>query len=194
VEYNLADILESVIDVVGDREALVTAERRLTFAELEARANRLAHHLKSIGVGPGDHVGVQLYNCTEYVESMVACFKIRAVPINVNYRYVEDELAYLFNDADLVALVHDTEFTQRVEAVRERTPKLRSFITVGDGSGSEGSIRYDDALAAQPDTRGFGPRSADDLYIIYTGGTTGMPKGVMWRHEDLFFAGMGGAT
>jgi acyl-CoA synthetase (AMP-forming)/AMP-acid ligase II len=193
VEYNLADILESVIDVVGDREALVTAERRLTFAELEARANRLAHHLESVGVGPGDHVGVQLYNCTEYVETMVACFKIRAVPINVNYRYVEDELAYLFNDADLVALVHDTEFTPRVEAVRERTPKLRSFITVGEGSGSEGSVRYDDALAAQPETRGFGPRSADDLYIIYTGGTTGMPKGVMWRHEDLFFAGMGGA-
>jgi 3-oxocholest-4-en-26-oate---CoA ligase len=193
VEYNLADILESVVDVVGDREALVTAERRLTFAELDARANRLAHHLESIGVKPGDHVGVQLYNCTEYVETMIACFKVRAVPINVNYRYVEDELAYLFNDADLVALVHDTEFTPRVEAVRERTPKLRSLVTVGSGEQPAGAVRYDDAIAAQPDTRGFGPRSADDLYIIYTGGTTGMPKGVMWRHEDIFFAGMGGA-
>jgi acyl-CoA synthetase (AMP-forming)/AMP-acid ligase II len=193
VEYNLADIFESVVDVVGDREALVTADRRLTFAELEARANRLAHHLESVGVGPGDHVGVQLYNCTEYVETMIACFKVRAVPINVNYRYVEDELAYLFNDADLVALVVDTEFTERVDKVRPRAPQLRHVLTVGAGPGPDGSMRYDDAIAAQPDSRGFGPRSADDLYIIYTGGTTGMPKGVMWRHEDIFFAGMGGA-
>ncbi|MBV9293536.1 MAG: acyl-CoA synthetase [Frankiales bacterium] len=193
MEYNLADIFESVVDVVGDREALVCGDRRLTFDELERRANRLAHHLQSVGVRPGQHVGVQLYNCTEYVETMLACFKIRAVPINVNYRYVEDELAYLFDDADLVALVHDTEFSTRVEAVRSRTPKLHSFITVGDGPQSMGAVDYDDALAAQHDGRDFDPRSADDLYIIYTGGTTGMPKGVMWRQEDLFFAGMGGA-
>ncbi|MDQ1706216.1 MAG: 3-oxocholest-4-en-26-oate---CoA ligase [Frankiaceae bacterium] len=193
MEYNLADIFESVVDVVGDREALVCAGRRLTYTELEARANRLAHHLESIGVGPGDHVGVQLYNGTEYVETMIACFKVRAVPINVNYRYVEDELAYLFNDADVVALVHDTEFTPRVEAVRSRTPRLKHFITVGSGTRTDGAVDYDDALAAQPDSRGFGARSGDDLYVIYTGGTTGMPKGVMWRQEDLFFAGMGGA-
>ncbi|MDQ1697707.1 MAG: 3-oxocholest-4-en-26-oate---CoA ligase [Frankiaceae bacterium] len=193
MEYNLADIFESVVDVVGEREALVCGGRRLTYAELEARSNRWAHHLQSAGVGPGDHVGVQLYNCTEYVETMIACFKIRAVPINVNYRYVEDELAYLFNDADVVALVHDTEFTSRVEAVRARTPKLRHLVTVGTGDRPNGAIDYDDALAAQDSGRSFAPRSADDLYVIYTGGTTGMPKGVMWRQEDLFFAGMGGA-
>jgi acyl-CoA synthetase (AMP-forming)/AMP-acid ligase II len=193
VHYNLADIFESVVDVIGDREALVCGDRRLTYSALEARANRLAHHLESVGIAPGDHVGLQLYNCTEYVEAMIACFKVRAVPVNVNYRYVEDELAYLFNDADLVAVIVDTEFAERIDAVRSRTPALRHVISVGMRQRPEGAVDYDDALAGQPDTRGFPQRSPDDLYIIYTGGTTGMPKGVMWRQEDLFFAGMGGA-
>ena len=193
MDYNLADIFESVADAVPDREALVCGERRLTYAELEARANRLAHHLSGAGVGAGDHVGVQLYNCTEYVEAMIACFKIRAVPVNVNYRYVEDELVYLFTDADLVALLVDTEFTDRVDAIRDRTPMLRHVISVGAGRRPEGAVDFDDAVADEKDSRDFGPRSGDDLYIIYTGGTTGMPKGVMWRQEDLFFAGMGGA-
>jgi 3-oxocholest-4-en-26-oate---CoA ligase len=192
VDYNLADIFESLVDVIGDREALVCGDRRLTYAALEERANRLAHHFLGIGVQPGDHVGVQLYNCTEYVETMIACFKVRAVPVNVNYRYVEEELLYLFNDADLVALVHDTEFTPRIRAVSPEAPMLRAFVTVGAGEAPDGAVRYDDAIAAQDSVRKFGPRSPDDLYIIYTGGTTGMPKGVMWRQEDLFFAGMGG--
>jgi acyl-CoA synthetase (AMP-forming)/AMP-acid ligase II len=193
VEYNLADIYESLVDVVGDREALVFEDQRLTFADLEAVANRLAHHLLSIGVQPGDHVGVQLYNCVEYVATMVACFKVRAVPVNVNYRYVEEELLYLFNDADLVALVHDVEFTPRINAIKDRAPKLKSFISVGVGEAPEGAVNWNDALAAQsPAREGFGQRSSDDLYIIYTGGTTGMPKGVMWRQHDIFYAGMGG--
>jgi acyl-CoA synthetase (AMP-forming)/AMP-acid ligase II len=193
VEYNLADIFESLVDVVGEREALVCGDRRLTYAELEARANRLAHHLQSAGVGPGDHVGVQLYNCTEYVEAMIACFKIRAVPINVNYRYVEDELVYLFTDADIVALLVDTEFSPRIDAIRERVPLLRHVISVGTGTPPKGAVEFNEATLAESSERtGFPQRSADDLYIIYTGGTTGMPKGVMWRHEDLFFAGMGG--
>jgi 3-oxocholest-4-en-26-oate---CoA ligase len=193
VEYNLADIFESLVDVIGDREALVCGDRRLTYAELDDRSNRLAHHLLSIGIKPGDHVGVQSYNCTEYVETMIACFKVRAVPVNVNYRYVEEELLYLFRDADLVALVHDTEFTPRINAVRPDAPMLREFVSIGAGETPEGAVRFDDAIAAQDNARGFEPRSADDIYIIYTGGTTGMPKGVMWRQEDLFFAGMGGA-
>jgi acyl-CoA synthetase (AMP-forming)/AMP-acid ligase II len=194
VEYNLGDIFESLVDAIGDREALVCGDRRLTFNELEDRANRLAQHLLSIGVKPGNHVGVQLYNCTEYVETMIACFKIRAVPVNVNYRYVEEELLYLFKDADLVALVHDTEFTGRINAVREQAPLLANFISVGDGERPPGAVGFDDVLASNTNTRdGFPVRSADDLYIIYTGGTTGMPKGVMWRQEDIFFAGMGGA-
>jgi 3-oxocholest-4-en-26-oate---CoA ligase len=192
VEYNLADIFESLVDVIGDREALVCGDRRLTYAELETRANRLAQYFLSIGIKPGDHIGVQLYNCTEYVETMVACFKVRAVPVNVNYRYVEDELLYLFKDADLVALVHDTEFTGRINAVRGEAPLLTHFLAVGDGELPEGGVRFDDATGSQQDLRNYGPRSPDDLYVIYTGGTTGMPKGVMWRQEDLFFAGMGG--
>ena len=192
MEYNLADIFESLVDVVGEREALVCGERRLTYTELEDRSNRLAQHLRGVGVKPGDHVGVQLYNCSEYVETMIACFKVRAVPINVNYRYVEEELLYLYTDADLVALVHDTEFTPRIEAVRDRAPMLREFVSVGDDTVPAGARRYDEILAAYPNVRDYDPRSADDLYIIYTGGTTGMPKGVMWRQEDLFFAGMGG--
>ncbi|HEX3822903.1 MAG TPA: acyl-CoA synthetase [Mycobacteriales bacterium] len=192
MDYNLADIFESLVDVIGDREALVCGDRRLTYTELEARANRLANHFLSIGIKPGDHLGVQLYNCTEYVETMIAAFKVRAVPVNVNYRYVEEELLYLFNDADLVALVHDTEFTPRINTVSPRAPKLQAFLSVGGGETPEGAVRFDDATAAQPPVRDFAPRSGDDLYIIYTGGTTGMPKGVMWRQEDLFFAGMGG--
>ena len=133
MDFNLADIFESVADTVPDREALIFGDRRLTYAELERRANRLAHHFLDVGVKPGDHIGLQLYNCTEYVEAMIACFKVRAVPVNVNYRYVEDELAYLFNDADLVAVLVDTEFTDRISAVRARTPKLRHVVTVGNG-------------------------------------------------------------
>ena len=195
MEFNIADLYESVADAIGDREALVCGGRRLTYAELDARANRLAHHLSAQGIGPGDHVGVQMYNSTEYLETMLACFKIRAVPINVNYRYVEEELAYLYEDADLVAVVFDAEFASRVDAVGGRAGKVKHLLAVGDTAAAPlpaETVLYDEAVAAQPDTRGFGPRSADDLYIIYTGGTTGMPKGVMWRHEDLFYAGMGG--
>jgi len=164
VEFNLADIFESLVDVIGDREALICGDRRLTFTELEKRANRLAHHFLSIGVKPGNHVGVQLYNCTEYVETMIACFKVRAVPVNVNYRYVEEELLYLFNDADIVALVVDTEFTPRINAVRDRAPKLANILTVGDGEKPVGAIDYDEALAAQSESReGFPERSSDDL-------------------------------
>ena len=183
MEYNLADLFESVVDAVPEREALVCGDRRLTFAELDARANRLAHHLAGVGVGPGDHVGVQLYNGPEYVETVLACLKLRAVPININYRYVAAELAYLYSDADLVGLVYDVEFTDRV--AEARTPMMRHVLEVG-------SPPYEDAVAGGDPERDFGPRSADDHYIIYTGGTTGMPKGVVWRHEDLFFAGMGG--
>src|SRR3712207_6621760 len=130
MEFNLADLFESVADAAGDREALVCGERRLTYAALDGRANRLAHHLQAAGVRPGEHVGVHLYNGTEYVETVLAALKIRAVPVNVNYRYVEDELAYLYADADLVALVHDAEFSTRVAAVLDRTPKLRHRVVV----------------------------------------------------------------
>jgi acyl-CoA synthetase (AMP-forming)/AMP-acid ligase II len=119
---------------------------------------------------------------------MLAALKIRAVPINVNYRYVESELLYIFRDSDSVALLYDPEFDERVAATVPEAPKLRHFISVGGPSSVPGAVRYEEALAAQPATRGFPARSADDTYIIYTGGTTGMPKGVMWGTEDLLFA------
>ena len=196
MQFNIADLFEAVVDAVPDREALYAEGRRLTFRQLDARANRLAHHFASIGIGSGDHVGCHMMNGTEYLETMIALFKIRAVPVNVNFRYVEDELLYLYEDADLVGVVYDTEFADRVAAVLPRTNKLQHLVAVGPADGvalPAGSVLYDDALAAQPEDRsGFPERSADDLFIIYTGGTTGMPKGVMWRQEDIFFAGMGG--
>ena len=196
MEFNLADLFESVVDAVPDRVALVCGDRRLTYRELDERANRLAHHLQDAGVGPGEHVGMYLYNSTEYVEGMLACVKIRAVPVNVNYRYVEGELKYLFDDADLVALLHQREFAPRIAAVRSEVAKLRHLIYVDDASGVDvsGSVRYEDAIESSPPSRGFEPRSPDDLFIIYTGGTTGMPKGVMWRQEDIFFTAMGGGN
>jgi len=197
VQFNLADLFESIVDVVPERDALVVGQQRRTFAQLEERANRLAHHLAGQGVGPGDHVGLYLYNSAEYIEAMFAAFKLRAVPINVNFRYVADELQYLFDDADLVALLYQRELSPRVSAVSHRVPKLRHFVAVDDGSGIElqqGTVPYEEALASASPKRQFAPRSPDDLYIIYTGGTTGMPKGVMWRHEDAFFSCLMGAN
>ena len=196
-EFNLADIWEGAADVVPHREALVVVggpnPRRLTYGELEARANRLAHALAERGVGPGDHVGCYLRNGTEYVEAFLAAFKLRAVPINVNYRYVADELAYLFDDADLVALVHHAEFADRVAEVAPRVPGLTTYLVVADGTGpTDGAEDYETVLAAASPERDFGPRSGDDHYVLYTGGTTGMPKGVVWRQEDAFFACIGG--
>ncbi|MFF9011573.1 acyl-CoA synthetase [Streptomyces sp. NPDC014870] len=202
MEYNLADLFESVVDVVPEREVLVYvdhpgtgAERRLTYAQLDAAANRLAHHLVDSGIRPGEHLGIHMYNGIEYLQTVLACLKARIVPVNVNYRYVEEELVYLYRDADLAALVFDAEFTERVAAARPQTEKLRHLVRVGtppEDAPSLACVPFTDAEAAGSPERGFAPRSADDLFIIYTGGTTGMPKGVMWRQEDLFFAGLFG--
>jgi acyl-CoA synthetase (AMP-forming)/AMP-acid ligase II len=182
--FNLADLFELVADAASEREAIIAGDRRLTYSQLDERANRLAHHLQSLGVGRDDFVGLHLLNGTEYAEGMLACFKIRAVPVNVNFRYVTDELKHLFEDADLVVNITNARFADRVEAIRADLPKLREVIVVEDD--------YEERLAASQPERDFGERASDDLYCAYTGGTTGLPKGVIWTHEDIFFAGMGG--
>ena len=196
--FNLADLIEMVSDAVpADREAVVCGDRRFTYRQLDRQANRLAHYLRSRGVGAADHVGLYMYNCGQYLESLLACFKIRAVPININYRYVGDELAYVIGNADMVALIHGLEFSGRIVEVRARCPRLRFTVAVEDGSGADASALdsapYDEAVAGQSAERDFGERSDDDLFILYTGGTTGMPKGVMWPHKAVFYGGLGGA-
>ncbi len=196
MEYNLADLWERVVDTVPDREALVAGDVRLSYAEADDRIDRLAHFLTGLGIGPGDHIALYLQNGVEYLEGMLAAFKIRAVPVNVNFRYVEEELRYLFNDADTKAVLFHREFAPKLEAIRNQVHGLTGFIVVEDGSDHDitalGATRYEDAIADTPGGRDFPPRSADDQYILYTGGTTGMPKGVMWRHEDIFFGAFGG--
>ncbi|MFC7386284.1 acyl-CoA synthetase [Sphaerisporangium rhizosphaerae] len=193
MEFNHADLFEGLADAIGDRVAVVCGEARLTYAGLEAHANRLAHFLMERGVGPGRHVGIQMYNGVEYIAALLATLKIRAVPVNVNYRYVESELLYLYTDSDIVALLYDTEFDDRVAATAPKCARLETLVAVGGPSRVEGAVPYEQAVIGRPDGReGFPRRSGEDLYIIYTGGTTGMPKGVMWRTRDLFMAFGGG--
>lgn len=193
MNFNIADLYESLADVIGDRTAVVCGDQRLTFRELDERANRLASFMRGRGIGPRDHVGLYLYNGVEYLEAMLAAFKLRAVPVNINYRYVADELHYLCSNADLVALFHHASASAAVQAVAHRVPTLRTLVSVRDAETSiAGAFDYQEAMAKGSPARDFGPRSGDDLYVIYTGGTTGMPRGVMWRHEDVFFAGLQG--
>ena len=196
--FNLADLYESVADAIGDRTAVVVGDVRRTYRELDERANRLAHHLIDAGVKPGEHVGMYMMNAVEYVESLVACLKARAVPINVNFRYVEEELRYLLDDADVVALIHGRQFVPRLQAIRDQIPALRHLIVTEDGGDADasmlGSVTYEDALAGASPARDFAERSEDDHFIISTGGTTGFPKGVVWRQEDFFFTCLGGGN
>lgn len=199
LHFQLADLFENVADHVPDRVAIVHGERRLSFAQVDERATRLAHHLQSRGVGAGDRVGIYMYNRPEYIEGALAAFKLGASPVNINFRYVEDELRYLFDDAEIAALVLAREFAPRAAAVAGGVPSLHACVIVEDGTahalaGLPSPVSYDDALASGSPERDFPERSPDDVYLIYTGGTTGMPKGVMWRHEDVFFAGLQGGN
>ncbi len=192
---NIADLFEHAVDAVPERTALIVGDRRLTYAELEAEANRLAHHLAAQGIGVGDHVGVYSKNSIEHVVALLATFKLRAISININFRYVEGELDYIVDNADLVALLHERTYTPLVAKVAPKHDKLRHVIVMEDGTdagspegdaSSYGGVAWADAVGGQSAERDFGPRSNDDLYIVYTGGTTGYPKGVMWRHEDVW--------
>ncbi|WP_219468132.1 acyl-CoA synthetase [Nonomuraea rhizosphaerae] len=191
MEFNHADLFEGIADAVGDRTAVACEDEHRTYAELDAEANRLAHYLLDLGIKPGQHVGLQLFNGIPYIAGHLAALKIRAVPINVNYRYVESELLYLYKDSDIRALIYDVELEPRVAAVKDEAPLLEHLIAVG-GPSSIG-VPYAEALERGSPERGFEQRSGEDVYIIYTGGTTGMPKGAMWHSEDLFM-GFGGGN
>jgi 3-oxocholest-4-en-26-oate---CoA ligase len=193
---NIADLAEHAIDAVPDRVALISGGEELTYAQLEEKANRLAHYLKDQGVKKDDKVGLYCRNRIEIVIAMLGIVKAGAILVNVNFRYVEGELKYLFDNSDMVAVVHERRYADRVANVLPETPDVKTVLVVEDGSDDDfaryGGVEFEAALAQGSPERDFGPRSEDDIYLLYTGGTTGFPKGVMWRHEDIYRVLFGG--
>jgi 3-oxocholest-4-en-26-oate---CoA ligase len=208
MEFNLAEVQEAVAAAVPDRECIVWRDRRLSYAEVTDRTRRLANHLLSLGLGPSRerdelaghesgqaHLACYLHNGNEYIEAMLGAYKARVAPFNVNYRYVAEELRYLLTDAGARAIVYHSAFADCLDAVRRDVPQLEVLLQVDDGTGApllDGATWYEDALAAASPARPEVAWSPDDLYILYTGGTTGMPKGVLWRQADIFVGAMGG--
>ena len=193
---NIADLAEHAIDAVPDRVALISADQQLTYAQLEQKANRLAHYLIDEGVKKDDKVGLYCRNRIEIVIAMLGIVKAGAILVNVNFRYVEGELKYLFENSDMVALVHERRYADRVANVLPETPNVKTILAIEDGSDDDfqryGGVEFYSALEKGSPERDFGERSADDIYLLYTGGTTGFPKGVMWRHEDIYRVLFGG--
>ena len=188
MDWSFASVFESVADSLSERTALVQGDRRQTWGELDDRAARLAGALNDLGLGPDSKVASYLYNSNEYLEGLYATFKLRGVPVNVNYRYLEDELAYLLDNSDAEVVLFHGSLAEHVDAVRARLPKLKAVVQVDDGSPPvDGALRYEDLIADSTPMERV-ERSGDDYLFLYTGGTTGMPKGVMWRQEDLFWS------
>ena len=212
-QFDLATVSEVVAAAVPDREAVIFGDRRLTFSQLAERSRRLASFLHDRGLGchterselashesGQDHVALYLYNGNEYVEGILGCAKARAVSFNVNYRYVAEELRYLLDNAGARGIIFHATFAPVVADLLETMPpderaRIGVLMQVADDSGEalvDGAVDYEEALAASdPAGPGLIP-SPDDLYIVYTGGTTGMPKGVLWRSDDIFMNAMGG--
>lgn len=206
--FNLSTVFDTVARSVPDREVLVRGEQRWRYAEVNARIDGVAHYLAARGLGcctprgeldghesGQSHVGLYLRNGNEYFEAMVGSYRARAAPFNVNYRYVAEELLHLFGDARTRALVYHAEFAPRVAEIRDRLPELEVLIQVADGSGNEllpGAVDYGTVVTTAAPEHPLPEPDGDDLYLLYTGGTTGMPKGVLWRQHDIFLAAMGG--
>jgi 3-oxocholest-4-en-26-oate---CoA ligase len=211
MEFNLAQVHEAVEAAVPDRECIVFRDRRLTYGDLGDRSRRLANVLLDAGLGKvrdratlanhesgQDHLAIYLHNGNEYLESMLGAYKARLAPFNVNYRYVAEELEYLLRDAHARAIVYHSAFAPTLAAIRDRIDGLDVLLQVDDGSGQAllpGARWYEETLAAAAPVLPAGLAaswSPDDLYILYTGGTTGMPKGVLWRQGDIFVGALGG--
>ena len=201
---HLAAIHEAIAAAIPEHECLVFGERRYTWTEFTDRTRRLAGVLRGAGLGchaeraglanwesGQDHVALYLHNGNEYLEGMLGAFKARCAPFNVNYRYVEEELLYLFDNADAKAVIFHASFAPLLAKLRDRLPHVRLWLQVDDGSGEslDGALEYEAALAGA-DPRPPEGLTPDDLYILYTGGTTGMPKGVLWRHEEILRAAL----
>jgi 3-oxocholest-4-en-26-oate---CoA ligase len=188
-DWNYADVWETVADVQPSAPAVVQGSRTLLWEEFDRGADGLAQFLLDLGVAQQDKVAVYLYNSPEYIQATYGAMKVGLVPVNTNYRYGDDELSYLWDNADAVAVVFHGAFADRIEGILERVPGVKGWLWVDDGSGPcpDWATPYEDAIkSAVRRTRAPWGRSGDDLYMLYTGGTTGMPKGVMWRQDDLF--------
>jgi acyl-CoA synthetase (AMP-forming)/AMP-acid ligase II len=208
VNFDLSTVFATVAEAVPDNTFLIWRDRRLSYAETNVRVDGVAHYLTSVGLGchtererlqshesGQDHLGIYLRNGNEYLEAMIGSYRARVAPFNVNYRYVGEELTYLLADAGAKALVYAAEFAPQVAAVRDRLPGLRVLIQVPDDSGNAllpGAVEYESIVTTAAPAGGMPGPTGDDLYILYTGGTTGMPKGVLWRQHDIFLSSMGG--
>ena len=206
MDFNLATVNEAIAEVIPDREAIVFRDRRFTYAQFNERTRRLANVLTAHGLGchtersalrdwesGQDHLGLYLYNGNEYLEGMLGAYKARVAPFNVNYRYVDEELVYLLNNARTKALLYHSSLSEHVAHVRDQVPSLEVLIQVNDEDLPllPGAVEYEAALAAASPEKPRLPWSPDDLYVLYTGGTTGMPKGVLWRQGDILIASLG---
>ena len=206
--FNLSSVFRTVAQTIPDNQVMIWRDRRLTYAQMDARIDGIAHYLVARGLGchierdelaghesGQDHMGLYLRNGNEYLEAMVAGYRARVAPFNVNYRYVEEELLYLLADSKARALVYAAEFAPHVQSIRGRLPDLEVLIQVADDSGNEllpDAVDYESIVSTPAPAAGMPTPSGDDLYILYTGGTTGMPKGVLWRQHDIFMSAMGG--
>ena len=193
--WNYGDILDAVDRITPpERLALVHGAERTTWRDFSRRTNNLARALLDRGAQPGDKIAFYMRNRPEYSEAVAAGFKARLTHVNVNYRYVDHELLYLLDNADATVVIFSYEFAERVRAIRSQLPKVKQWIEVADGGALSGEADAYETLAETGDGAPLGIRRApDDLLFIYTGGTTGMPKGVMWRHDDLWrVTGAGG--
>ncbi|CQD12411.1 acyl-CoA synthetase [Mycolicibacterium conceptionense] len=208
MQFTVPTVAEAVAAAIGDRPLIVQGDRRLTYRQVVERSNRLAACLHSRGLGAQterdelaghevgqDLLGIYAYNGPEFVESLLGSFRARVAPFNVNYRYVKNELQYLLADSGASALVYHAAFAPRVAEILPDLPALRVLIQIADASGNElldGAVDYDTIVDSPTPVAPPVQPSPDDLYVLYTGGTTGMPKGVLWRQHDIFMTAFGG--